>query len=706
MSLLDDSQPSNEQLYDFFFYGTLCAPQVLLRVLGHKCEHLTFQDALLPGYTRHRVKGEAYPAVIETDESTQQLDADLTSTQSDASSTRGTLVHGLTHADAHALDIFEDDEYTRKQVLVRTLTDPCTIADLPRTLRDPTIRDKVEESSSQKGKSTTNGDTPVPATPANMTEAFVYVWSDPLERLEPEVWDFKSFTKAKEDDWNDLPAEWYDMVDKGRTEPDGSDSASVNDHQEAEVEEDGSDERVLGRKAEGYEDFGHNLLKQWAFSEGYVNLNHGSYGSPPLPVISASNKLSSQIESNPDKFMRRDWLPILEETHRAVAGMIGAQESEVVIVPNTTHGVFNIVDTLKWEPGDVIVYYNTTYGAVSQMLKYMADSRGVTLHSVNISFPVPHSTVIEETEKVLDQYNEVSKPHYTGQPKATGKGDGSSRVKLIVVDALSSNPGLLFPWQEIVQVAKRYGVLSLVDGAHAIGQIEVDVKKADCDFFVSNCHKWLMSRRGGAVLYVPTRNQYLIRTSIPTSAGYESTKYPTPGVKAEWEWAKQYRWTGTQDWTPFFSILPAIDFRKNVLGGEKRIMEWCHSLAVEGSKRLKHRWPDAVIMDTPTPSLTAAMSNITLPHIPPPTSFADQAQQARFLEDGMFEANCFAACYVHAGKWWVRFSAQVWNELSDFDHLRGVLEDLCLQIKNGKHLQEAKVVEAVEDAPKQPVQVE
>ncbi|TYJ56553.1 hypothetical protein B9479_002800 [Cryptococcus floricola] len=705
MSQLDSSPPHNPEAHQFFFYGTLCAPQVLARVLGHECENLAFQDALLPGYTRHRVKGEAYPAVIEHDGSTQTSDTDE---QSDASSTRGTLVHGLTNADAHALDLFEDDEYTRKRVLVRALTHTYTVGNLPPALRDPTLREGVEGAAPKDQEDLTDSKVAsVPPYSAEMSEASVYVWSDPLNRLEPEVWDFQSFTKAKQDDWNDLPVEWYDSVDKGRTELASPNSASINGDQNGKVEDEGSDEGLVGRQAEGYEDFGHNLLKQWAFSDGYVNLNHGSYGSPPLPVISAANKLSTQIESNPDKFMRRDWLPILEETHRAVAGIIGAQESEVVIVPNTTHGIFNIVDTLKWEPGDVIVYYNTTYGAVSQMLKYLADSRGITLHPVNINFPVPHSTVIEETAKVLDQYNEISKPHYTGQPKATGKGDGSSRVKLIVVDALSSNPGLLFPWQEIVQVAKRYGVLSLVDGAHAIGQIEVDVKKADCDFFVSNCHKWLMSRRGGAVLYVPTRNQYLIRTSIPTSAGYESTKYPTPGVNAEWAWATQYRWTGTQDWTPFFSILPAIEFRKNVLGGEKRIMEWCHSLAVAGSKRLKHRWgADAVIMDTPTPTLTVAMSNITLPHIPPPTSFADQAQQARFLEDGMFEANCFAACYMHAGKWWVRFSAQVWNELSDFDYIGGVLEDLCLKIKNGKHLKQAEVVEATKNAPKQPVQVE
>lgn len=56
---------------------------------------------------------------------------------------------------------------------------------------------------------------------------------------------------------------------------------------------------------------------------------------------------------------------------------------------------------------------------------------------------------------------------------------------------------------------------------------------------IKNCHKWLMAHRGAALLYVPTHNQYLMRTSIPTSAGYESSKYPTPGGVRCWDWASQ-----------------------------------------------------------------------------------------------------------------------------------------------------------------------
>lgn len=145
---------------------------------------------------------------------------------------------------------------------------------------------------------------------------------------------------------------------------------------------------------------------------------------------------------------------------------------------------------------------------------------------------------------------------------------------------------------------------------------------------------------------------------------------------------EQYEWTGTQNWTPLFSVLPAIEFRKSI-GGEQRIMDYCQSLAIEcvpiassanlcwyddrGGKRLKKKWgPLTCIMDTKPASLTVAMVNLSLPHVPAPNDAADQAKQLRYFEEGMYEANCFAACYVHGGKWWLRLSAQVWNDVSIF----------------------------------------
>jgi len=46
------------------------------------------------------------------------------------------------------------------------------------------------------------------------------------------------------------------------------------------------------------------------------------------------------------------------------------------------------------------------------------------------------------------------------------------------------------------------------------------------------------------------------------------------------------QWTGTPDWSPILSTLAALDFRKDVLGGEEKIQRWCHNLAIEGGERV------------------------------------------------------------------------------------------------------------------------
>ncbi|WVQ86188.1 hypothetical protein IAT38_008356 [Cryptococcus sp. DSM 104549] len=701
-----------EQAYDFFFYGTLCVSIVLEKVLGHKGEGLSFQDAVLRGYTRHCVKDETYPAIIDSHR-TEALLGNGKAPSPEELNTRGTLVRGLSYTDVNALDLFEGTEYSRIRLPIRTLTSPAPISNLPKGLIDPTSRlsiDAITEKQARvgaamqavgagEGSGVHEGSGEVEV---GMTEAWAYVWSDSLQRLEPAIWSFEAFLQAKESAWNDLPSEWF----IGREDQQGS-SAPVEDSPRELTnddplanghkieEEDGDEEKVKGKTVEGYPDFGHAQLTNWGFGKGYVNLNHGSYGSPPNPVVASMHALSKQIEEFPDLFMRRSYFSLLDKTREQVAGIIGATAEEVVIVPNTTHGLHNILGNMAWAEGDVIVIYSTTYGAIGQMAKYFADTNpSIKLEVIPLTFPCSHASIVQATNDLLDQYNVIAKPNYTGQSKPCGK-TSKERVRMLIVDAIASNPGVVYPWQEVVGVCKKYGVMSVVDAAHAIGQVEVDVKIADPDFWVSNCHKWLMSHRGGAVLYVPTRNQHLIRSTLPTSAMYESTRYPTPGIKRSWEWAKQYSWTGTIDWTPFFSITPAIAFRES-LGGEERIMSYTHTLAVQGGKRLRKKWGTKV-MENPEGELTMAMVNVELPHIPPPKDGADQALQLAYTEDGLFENNCFAATYVHDGKWWARFSAQVWNELSDFDYIGDVLEKICLEIKEGKHLQDVEDEKAAKE---------
>jgi hypothetical protein len=150
---------------------------------------------------------------------------------------------------------------------------------------------------------------------------------------------------------------------------------------------------------------------------------------------------------------------------------------------------------------------STTYGAVQQMMKFYCDMNPeINLDIINLTFPCSHQTIINQTEELLGQWNEVNPTEDDGQHTPKGKKEGG-RVRLVVVDSIASNPGyvlsfilsigtggtgrqrlmsrMVLPWEEVVEVCRKYGVLSLVDGAHSIGQHKVDVGASKCDFFVT-----------------------------------------------------------------------------------------------------------------------------------------------------------------------------------------------------------------------------
>ncbi|KDQ15804.1 hypothetical protein BOTBODRAFT_108045 [Botryobasidium botryosum FD-172 SS1] len=401
--------------------------------------------------------------------------------------------------------------------------------------------------------------------------------------------------------------------------------------------------------------FGHAMLQNFNFAPGYINLNHGSYGSMPKPVLRATEALALEAEARPDKFMRMTYLPLLTRVRTRVAQLINANADECVMVTNTSHGINTVLRNFPWKEGDIIIGFSTTYGAVSRTLKYLSDvAPNPTLSTIELTFPTSHASILERTRAHI---------------RSLSRSEGQDVV--MVLDGIISNPGARMPWEEIVAICKEEHVWSVVDAAHCIGQIDIDLEAVQPDFWVSNCHKWLLSKRGSAVLYVPKRNQHIIKSTFPTSIGYKSLE--------DTNFVGQFDWTGTSDFVPVLSVNAALDFRASI-GGEKKINEYCHSLAVKGGKRLAEILGTRTLDETG--EFTANMTDVLLPlNISPNATDAELWAILWKFYDKMLAANFFAAIYVHDRKWWTRCSAQIWIELSDFEFVGHALARICAELK-------------------------
>ncbi|KAF8886313.1 pyridoxal phosphate-dependent transferase [Infundibulicybe gibba] len=370
--------------------------------------------------------------------------------------------------------------------------------------------------------------------------------------------------------------------------------------------------------------FGHPMHKLFNFDPKYLNLNNGSYGSPPLPVLASCNMLAETVEANPDVFHRLTYPPLLVDVRRRIAELIGAKTDECVLVQNASLGLNVVLRNIEWEKEDTIVIFNTTYGATSNTTQNIGDIPPYpTVSQFTLLFPTTR-------HKIISQFRD----NLRSLPK-TGK-------RVAIIDTIISLPGMYLPWEELVEVCRQEG------------EVNINLSKSRPDFWVSNCYKWGFAKRPCTVLYVPERNQHIIKTSIPTSHGYISPKnWKKPNFVEQFECCWYVYWHNSFNSFLFSYSRLALDFR-NWIGGEEKINAYCHSLAMKSGKRL------AEVMGTrqldPEGTFTLNMVNLLLDH------------------------KAFSPHFYHNGHWWVRCSAQIWNEVEDFEKLGRAYLSICAEI--------------------------
>ncbi|KAL1940493.1 hypothetical protein VTO73DRAFT_9065 [Trametes versicolor] len=445
--------------------------------------------------------------------------------------------------------------------------------------------------------------------------------------------------------------------------------------------------------------FGHALKQYIPLDEDYVNLNPGSWGTLPLPVLFAATRLAYEIERNPDKIYRQVFHPLIVQARTSIAKLVGADRDEIVFAPNATHALNTVLRNFEWREGDLLVGATTLYGGVANTIRYLADRSEHPRPEpclVEYTFPLTHTQILDIFRTKLREFKAQhvnSGRQFTDVPPLSpGYTEDPSERKnkiVVVLDSITATPGALMPWQEMVRVCREEGAWAVVDAAHSIGQEpDINLSEAKPDFWITDCHKWLYAKRGCAVLYVPKRNQHVIKSSIPTSHEYVhagSAKAREKGTN----FVMQHGWTGTPDHTSYASVPDALAFRE-WLGGEKAINDYCHNLALDGGERLARILGTRVLDETG--ELTLNMVNVRLP-LPMEKNRGELYTPENithinvYLRDKLLdEWKTYAVHYFHAGAWWCRCSPQVFNELSDFDYLGNALNAICEEITEALNL--------------------
>ncbi len=382
------------------------------------------------------------------------------------------------------------------------------------------------------------------------------------------------------------------------------------------------------------------ITRLWSLEAGLTFLNNGSYGALPLRVQQYRNRLLAEIEKNPVKFLARELPQKLDEQRSALARWLEADAAEVSFVHNVTSGISAVLRSLKFAPGDEIVFHDHGYRWVRQGLENLARQTGVVIKTAVVDWPDASSAqVVEAFEKVIN-------------PK----------TKLIICDHISSPTALVFPLSELISLARFRGALVLIDGAHAPGALQLSMRQIDPDFYVGNLHKWACAPRGTGFIYASKRFRDVIRPES-LSYCYGQGHFQRNSLPSDF-----FHWNGTTDFSGWLSTIEALAFNEEL--GWNQLFENRKILLDKVKFQFQKELMGAERYSTPR-EMQGPMWTFEFPLTKKATP---SAEIAHLIASDLFEHQKIEVpVFYFKNGIQIRVSAQAFNKLSDYERLLTVL---------------------------------
>ena len=362
-----------------------------------------------------------------------------------------------------------------------------------------------------------------------------------------------------------------------------------------------------------------------------VFLNHGSFGATPRPVFEKYQWWQRELEHQPVEFLGRRFNDLMQQARAALADYVHTRADNLVYVPNATTGLNIVARSLSLKPGDEILTSDHEYGALDRTWRFLSRKTGAAYRSAPI--PLPLTT----PEAFVEEFWSEITP----------------RTRVIFLSHITSPTALIFPVQEICRRARNAGITSIIDGAHAVGQLSLDLEELGADFYSSNLHKWLCCPKGSAFLYARQEMQPLVEPLV-VSWGYESEK-PSPS-----RFIDEQEYTGTRDIAAYLTTAEAIAFYQAHSWDEVRSQ--CHRLAQYAR--------DKVLSLTGLQPLSPDTPEWYMQMVTMPLPDCDAAQLKARLYD---EYHIEVPIVTWQNRSFIRVSIQAYNTLEDVGELVNAL---------------------------------
>ena len=374
-----------------------------------------------------------------------------------------------------------------------------------------------------------------------------------------------------------------------------------------------------------------SIRDQFLLRPDITFLNFGSWGACPKPVFERYQQFQLELEQEPVLFFTQTGLQHVEKARQALGEYLDADADDLVFVTNPSYAVNIIAKSFALGAGDEVLTTEWEYGACDRTWQYYCDRAGARYVKQPIRLPLQ-----SQDDFVAQFLQGVTK-----------------RTKLIFLSHITSSTAIRFPVEKIVAEAKKLGIMTFVDGAHAPAQVPLRLRSLGADIYTGACHKWMMTPKGSSFLYVRKEHQALFDPLV-ISWGYKADK-PSHSLFLDY-----HQQQGTRDFSAFCCIPAAISFMKE--HNWEEVSSQCRQLVLNNAMRFCN-----LLGAEPLLPLDDFFVRQLL-------SIPIRTQEPELLKARLYEEHRIQIPVMrHGDRVFIRYSIQAFNSQEDLDRLEEAL---------------------------------
>ena len=385
------------------------------------------------------------------------------------------------------------------------------------------------------------------------------------------------------------------------------------------------------------------LAKQFLLDKKVTFLNHGSFGACPIKIFNEYQLWQKKLENQPVKFLDqyRDFGPNMKNVRKILSQKINCNSNNLAPVVNATTGLNAIIKSIQFNKGDEVLISNHEYGALEKTWQFIKTKYKIKINVVKVTLP------LNSEDQFIHDFTKKF----------------NNKTKILFLSHITSPTALLFPIKKLIRLARQKKIITIIDGAHAPGHIDLNLNTLNADFYSGNCHKWMMSPKGAAFMWSSSKYKNHLDPLIVSHGWNKKNKsINQKGALGNSRFIDMFEYNGTKDPAAWLSVPASIRYINDIKN--KKLFKTQSNVLYEYALKLSKIFKIPLLADRKF--LPPLMISLPIPKV----------NELEFQRKLYKNYNIEIPIIPWEDKSFARISYQLYNSIKDLEKLEYALKKL------------------------------